>query len=372
MTVGGVPDWFDVDDAKKRLAEGWSPPTRWYYDPDIFAFEQEAIYRRQWQYGASKHELSTPGDVVVTDAGGVPVVLTCDMTGKIHGFVNICRHRGYAVATDSGHRRLLTCKYHAWSYDLDGRLVAAPGCKQEPGFDFGEVGLLPVSVDSWGPIVFVNAAPDALPLRAAHPKLEEILAHRQFNPDPDHYSLFKRYVYDVKSNWKLWYDNAVECYHCPTIHSGTFNDAYETSHTEIDAIEVDKLLSQRFLPSKVVSDGSYRSNNYRGLEMFPGFILIQQDDIMIIAQMAPTGPETTRFVVDMFGEKDADPGRVAGWCDLWDKTFQEDAAAVEVQQTGLRTGRMPRSRFVSGREKSILFMNALILDAYGEAAARGG
>src|SRR3546814_3605122 len=122
--------------------------------------------------------------------------------------------------------------------------------------------------------------------------LEEILTHREFDPDPANYELYKRYVYDIESNWKLWYDNAVECYHCPTIHSGTFNKAYETGHGKVDAIEVDGLLSQRFQPAKgAVSDNSYRSSNYRGLEMFPGFIFIQQDDIMMIAQMAPVGPE---------------------------------------------------------------------------------
>src|SRR3546814_273225 len=116
-----------------------------------------------------------------------------------------------------------------------------------------------------GPIVFVNADPQARPLREAHPKLEEILTHREFDPDPANYELYKRYVYDIESNWKLWYDNAVECYHCPTIHSGTFNKTYETGHGKVDAIEVDGLLSQRFQPAKgAVSDNSYRSSNYRG------------------------------------------------------------------------------------------------------------
>lgn len=360
-----LPEWFDIDDAQARLAEGWSPPTTWYHDAGIHRFEQEMIFRRRWQYGAPRQQLHRPGDVVVTDAGGVPVVLTCDATGQVRGFVNMCRHRGYAVATECGHRRLLTCRYHGWSYDLDGKLVAAPGCKDDAGFRQQEMGLIPVAVDSWGPIVFVNADPQARPLREAHPKLEEILTYREFDPDPANYELYKRYVYDIESNWKLWYDNAVECYHCPTIHSGTFNTAYETGHGKVDAIEVDGLLSQRFQPAKgAVSDNSYRSSNYRGLEMFPGFIFIQQDDIMMIAQMAPVGPEKTKFVVDMFGQKSSDPERVAGWCDIWDKTFQEDAAAVEIQQTGLRTNRMPRSRFLPGREKSVLFMNHLILQEY--------
>src|SRR3546814_2202341 len=81
-----------------------------------------------------------------------------------------------------------------------------------------------------GPIVFVNADPQARPLREAHPKLEEILTHREFDPEPANYELYKRYVYDIESNWKLWYDNAVECYHRSEEHTSELQSLMRISY----------------------------------------------------------------------------------------------------------------------------------------------
>ena len=120
---------------------------------------------RAWQYVGHTGQLATPG-YFAAKAGRTPVVVTRDRDGVVRGFVNVCRHRGSALAEGEASRETLQCPYHAWTYGLDGSLRAAPRSDEEPDFPQDELGLVPVAVDTWGPFVFANADPDAGAARA--------------------------------------------------------------------------------------------------------------------------------------------------------------------------------------------------------------
>src|SRR5918998_701591 len=135
-------------------------PWDWYRDPAVLAREQEAIFRSAWHYVGIRGE---PGDVVPGWAGHVPVVLVRAGDGEERAFVNVCRHRGSVVVEEPGKRKTLQCPYHAWTYDLDGSLRAAPRSERE-GLDLSEVSLAPVRLEGWGPFRFVNLDDDAAPL----------------------------------------------------------------------------------------------------------------------------------------------------------------------------------------------------------------
>ena len=126
--------------------------------PAIHALERELIFSRYWQFVGPAEWLDRDGAYFAGRAGHVPVVVVRD-GDEIRAFVNVCRHRGHIVAHDRGCQRTLQCPYHAWTYGLDGSLRNAPRANLEAGFDAAELGLLPVAVDTWGPLVFVN--PDA-------------------------------------------------------------------------------------------------------------------------------------------------------------------------------------------------------------------
>src|SRR6478609_4609120 len=108
------------------LERGETLPATWYTDPSFYAREQE---------------------------------------GTLRGYVNVCRHRGsQLVNAEQGNRTTLQCAYHAWTYDLDGSLRAAPGMRDDPEFDKACYALVPVQVDAWGPFIFANPDRDAPPL----------------------------------------------------------------------------------------------------------------------------------------------------------------------------------------------------------------
>jgi phenylpropionate dioxygenase-like ring-hydroxylating dioxygenase large terminal subunit len=139
-------------------------PFDWYSDPSVLRLERDRIFRRTWQYAGRADQVAEPGAYFTCDLGGIPIVVVRGEDGTLRGFHNVCRHRGSLVCEGEGKRASLQCPYHAWTYALDGTLRAAPRSDLVPGFDKDELGLRPAAVGSWGPFVFVNPDPDAVPL----------------------------------------------------------------------------------------------------------------------------------------------------------------------------------------------------------------
>src|ERR1700733_9284209 len=150
---------IDPEAVEDALSRSLTFPARWYSDPDIYAFELENIFARSWQYAGQLANLADPGDHIVCQVGQGPIVVTRDLEGELHAFVNVCRHRAYPVAVTDGNRKILQCGYHAWTYNLDGCLHKAPRSEREEFFDKSEFSLLPASVETWNELVFVNPNP---------------------------------------------------------------------------------------------------------------------------------------------------------------------------------------------------------------------
>jgi phenylpropionate dioxygenase-like ring-hydroxylating dioxygenase large terminal subunit len=110
--------------------------------------EEEAIFRRFWQYAARADQVAEPGSYVAARAGALPVVVVRDGHARLRAFVNVCRHRGSVICDGEGRRETLQCPYHGWTYDLDGTLRAAPRADREPSFSLDGIALVPVAVDT--------------------------------------------------------------------------------------------------------------------------------------------------------------------------------------------------------------------------------
>lgn len=217
------------------LEEGYTLPAAWYTDPKVLKREQKRIFRRTWQYVGLAEQIAQSGDFFTARVDDVPIVILRDEAGQLRAFVNVCRHRGSQLLPDGcGNRKTLQCLYHAWTYNLDGSLRAAPGSKDEPGFKKEELGLLPIQIDHWGPFLFVNLDPQAPPLATVLGELPRLVEATGL-PLND----IKRRVtrtYDIKANWKVVVDNYLECYHCPIAHKG-FTDLIDLNDYHVDEYE---------------------------------------------------------------------------------------------------------------------------------------
>ena len=194
-----------------------TPPYDWYADPAVLRVEQERIFARSWQYAARLDQVAEPGRLTTAFAGTLPVVLARARDGELRGFVNVCRHRGHPLCDGDARRETIQCPYHAWTYGLDGSLRSAPRSDREPGFDRSALGLVPVSVDTWGPFVFVNPDREAAPLADHLGDLPARLADGGL--DVDGLRFHSRDVGDdYACNWKVCVENFLECYHCSVAH----------------------------------------------------------------------------------------------------------------------------------------------------------
>jgi Rieske 2Fe-2S family protein len=200
---------------------------RWYRDAALFEREREDLFCRDWVCVGRAEDLATAGDHRVIDWLGESLLLLRNRDGALRAFYNVCRHRGARLCPDgpddqgAGLRggvlggKLIRCPYHAWTYDLDGRLVNAPHLADQPGFEPGEIGLHPVAVETWGGFVFLNLSPEsAEDFRAwvsgpAQRLARYPLADLRVGQVSD---------YTVKANWKVLCENYNECYHCGPVH----------------------------------------------------------------------------------------------------------------------------------------------------------
>ncbi|WP_230593546.1 aromatic ring-hydroxylating oxygenase subunit alpha [Rhodococcoides fascians] len=198
-------------------------PGRYYTDPAIFELEQEKIFEELWICAVRAADLDKPGAFRTVQIGRESVIVTRTRTGAIKAYLNVCAHRGARICMeDKGEvKRSFQCPYHAWTYDLDGKLIAAPNLTKMPDIDRVRYGLSPVSVEEWLGYVWVNlsdnpASFDTTVVQDIRDRLGDVESIDRYKIED--LGLGRRVSYDVKANWKLIIENFMECYHCATIH----------------------------------------------------------------------------------------------------------------------------------------------------------
>ncbi len=325
--------------------------------------EGERIFARAWQYVGHTGQVADDGSFFATAAGQIPVVVTRARDGELRAFLNVCRHRGHVVASGSGTRAALQCPYHAWTYDLDGRLRAAPRSDREADFDAGELGLVPIQVDTWGPFVFVNPDDDAAPLAQA---LGEVPAQLAEILDVDTLEFRFRAESELDTNWKISCENFLECYHCAVAHPG-FSAAVDVS-PDAYRLESRGLVSSQFGPLRQNGDsflvaGEVPRSQFHflwpnfGLNVFPGHPNLS------CGPMLPISPERTARFLDYFFAPDVDEAWVEELIAFDEQVGREDRALVEGVQRGVRSGVLAEGRLLSESEQLVAHFQRLCSEA---------
>jgi phenylpropionate dioxygenase-like ring-hydroxylating dioxygenase large terminal subunit len=193
--------------------EGFSLPGVLYRDPAIYEAEIRQIFLRSWLYVGHQSQIPERGDYFLFDVAGESVIVVRDGEGQINALLNVCRHRGSRICDQAaGHEARLTCRYHGWTYGLDGSLRAA---SQTPeGFDRARYSLHRAQVKVLAGLIFINFDEHAAPFETIANDLAAPLAPYQL----DRARVAHRHNYPIASNWKLAVENYCECYHCAPAH----------------------------------------------------------------------------------------------------------------------------------------------------------
>jgi len=316
-------------------------PFPWYSDEEMLRRERARIFARSWQYAGRAEQVAVPGAYLATDAGGIPILVVRDREGELRAFLNVCRHRGAVLTDGCGTRETIQCHYHAWTYDLDGSLRAAPRADREAGFDREALSLLPASAGVWGPFLFVNPDPAAPPLEEQLGELPAILAR---DIDVDGLVFHSRVEFGSNANWKVVVENFLECYHCPTAHPG-FSEAVDV-HPDRYRLEPHPTFSAQFCEARRTGERGQFHLVYpnTGINVFPG------PPNLSIGPIVPHGPGRTERYLDYFFAPDVDEEWRREFFAFDEQVGREDTALVESVHRGMASGMLDRGRLLLSSE----------------------
>ncbi|MGJ8720276.1 MAG: aromatic ring-hydroxylating oxygenase subunit alpha [Salinibacterium amurskyense] len=361
------------DTVRASMEKGWQLPAYVYSDPEVFELEKKEIFNKGWIFVAMMEKFSEVGSYVTATLGDIPVVITKDAHGELNGLVNACLHRLHPVATGEGCARILQCKYHGWTYGLDGQLKTAPRSQNDPDFDRKSMALPTIRVEAFGDFVFANASADAPALHDYLGRAPQLVSDLRLSFSGwDHAGHFS---YDVDANWKLFMENSLECYHCDLVHHDTFGraiatdpdnyicDNYENVLTQVAPIQHAPLAEQR---------ESSELEDFRLLYVWPSTAFSVDEYAGAITRLIPLGPKSCRFVVDVYSRPGVDPEIMQSWLEMYDSTFNEDKIVVAAQQAGYDSGRVAQGRLLPQNESSIAMFQQRTWTALEEELSKRG
>jgi Rieske 2Fe-2S family protein len=323
-------------------------PQRYFVSPSVFAEEQEKVFSKQWVLVGHQSQIAKSGDYFTAEVAGESLIIVRDKRGEIHGFYNVCRHRGSRLIENRNGQlsAAIQCPYHAWTYGLDGRLLGAPHMDEVPVFDKADYSLHAVNLALWEGFIFVNVADSPAPLEEWFAPLAGKFARWNL---PSLGSA-RRIEYDVGANWKLIFQNYSECYHCPGVHPELSkispHDSAENDLTEgpflggFMRIASDKSLTMSghtcALPVGDFGDEDFRFVFYYAI--FPNMLLSLHPDYVMVHQLEPQSPERTLIFCDWFFHPDAfnrEDFKPDDAIEFWDMVNRQDWHVCELSQQGI-------------------------------------
>ena len=202
----------------------WREPVENYRSEARFALERDGVMRRYPMGFCPSAALPTPGSYLAREAVGTPLIAIRGSDGRVRAFRNVCRHRGTQLADGSGCEKALVCRYHGWTYNLDGSLRHVPHEHGFPGLDKSTRGLVPVQTVEAQGVVFVTQ--DAPPLAAQLGELPLFF--------PPAHRLAGSVENEVPANWKILAEGFLEGYHIRSTHPETF---YPVQFDNLNVVE---------------------------------------------------------------------------------------------------------------------------------------
>lgn len=328
-----------------------------FYGADWLAFEQREIFAGSWQLAGPASDVAAPGDHAVVDIAGRSVLIAHGEDGTLRAFHNFCRHRAAPIAECAGKgAKRFRCPYHGWTYELDGRLRAAPEMQGAADFDPSQYGLTQVRLMRWQGLLFVALSPDAPAFEAAYGGVAERIAPIDISA----MRLERRETWRVAANWKVYVDNYLEGYHVPTIHPA-LNEIvdYKGYVTELDAYR--SLQTSNLAASDAYGDEGRVFYYF----LWPNVMLNIVPGRMQTNRVLADGPE--RCVVEFdyyYAAPHGDEARVAADVAFSAKVQEEDRLICEAVQKNLSSGAYVAGRLCPKRESGLWHFHNLLRKSY--------
>jgi len=367
----------DVADVRRPTLQANVLPPRVFHDQSVFDYEQDAWFAGGWVSVGREEDTLVPGQYFLRLVAGENIIIVRGHDGELRGFYNVCRHRGSTVVEDeSGIVPRFQCPYHAWIYDLEGRLKQPRHTELLEDFDPAEWGLVPVRVESWQGIVYVDLSGTAEPLAdflgSITTEFErfDLAALRRA----------RRIDYDVKANWKAIIENYQECYHCPGVHpqlnritpyttgsylpsSGAGMNSFMEVLPQFETLSMTGDADGRE-PMPGMTEEDHKRIYYSAV--WPNLLFSLHPDYLMLHWVTPLEPGRTLVRCEWYFEPaemakpDFNPDDAI---EFWDLTNRQDWHVCELQQQGTKSRAYSAGRY-AGMESSVHGFDVMVADRY--------
>ena len=342
-----------------KIAEpdnAYTLPAMLYTNPQFLANEQEKIFERTWQLIGHESQLANAGDQIVAQVGHIPIVAVKTQEGLLKAFHNVCRHRAGPVAVENNNSKVLRCKYHGWTYTLDGQLKSAPEMESTPNFDVCQYHLPQAKITTWQGFVFVSISDEVEDIEKVFESIEQTIKPIDLKAMGYHHTD----EYTVNCNWKVYMDNYLEGYHLPHVHPGLSKILDYRSYTT----ELAEWFSYQHSPITNDSDNNiYEDGDAHYYCVFPNLMLNILPNRLQTNVILPEGHDKTRVIFNYYyADIDSDTTKklIKEDLDFSDEIQQEDIDICEKVQLGLNSGSYEAGRLCMKRESGVLHYQNLV------------
>ena len=316
-----------------------APPGRFYTDPDYFDFECATVLRTGWHAVCRSDELADTGAYLTLTLLDEPIIAVRTGDGVI-ALSNVCRHRGMPVAEGAGKTDRFVCPYHAWTYDLDGKLKRAARM-QNAGFDPARCSLPRFAcVERFG-FVYVNLSDSPPDIDADLSGLAETIAPYE----PSEYRIRHSATEIWRANWKSLVENFMEGYHLSVVHPQTLHDYTPTGLSRKGPAGIGFTSYYANYPDTAAP----RGDGAPGLDaaaqrrstlfaVFPTQVASIAATLLVAFSIRPLAADEieVRWTLSTYGDELGED-TVADRIRLWEEVNREDREKLEAMQRALRS-----------------------------------
>lgn len=203
-------------------------PRNVYTSQEFLEVEIDKIFSKEWLCAGRASCLAKPGDYLTMEIAGYPIVVLRDAEKKLRAMSNVCLHRMSTLLQGSGNTRAIVCPYHAWTYNLDGTMRAAPGMTLNEAFCKHDYKLPAFRCEEWLGWIMVSIDKDAPPASEKLADLERLIGHYGM----ENYVESFRETLRWNTNWKVLAENFMESYHVPVCHRNTIGPQVDLAEVE--------------------------------------------------------------------------------------------------------------------------------------------
>ena len=192
-------------------------PARYFTDSDTYEKIKTKVYYKTWQWACHVSQVADTGDYFSFTIFDQDIFVVRGKDGVLRAFYNVCQHRGHKLVEGTGNKSRVTCPYHAWTYDLQGKLIGAPNAQSVPGFDAAKICVPEIRLEEYLGFVFVNLDPNCKSMDQCYPDVKQAIL--DLCPDIEDRVFAHEHTADEGCNWLTAVENYNECYHCKVAHA---------------------------------------------------------------------------------------------------------------------------------------------------------